>query len=344
MLIKLIALQPFTPCLPIRGGKLKSSKHFSSSNPQLPFLCSSISSYLNHNNHNSSSNSINNSEIWRVASPNNFNLYSSSISSLNATPIKSRYSMNCKTDIRAVSEERPPAYHRPQHLQQQQQPPNNLKKISSNYDNVYNSNPNSPLLLRKNAQQKFWISKSPSNSPPPPHPGSMAQRTYKQYNTIANKPAEKPTIIYDRRLNKSFETANGLMCENHNSPSSNQKNNLKALFRRSSTPQLNSTDLMMDENPRNSVNSTWCCGNFVLKQWKKMNQYWWHIKLKRNWLWCMRNYRFLKKNIIWFFYRFLANFFLEENENFSGFLGFFWGEQVEFLFYDWEERIFGWRF
>jgi hypothetical protein len=266
IVIKLIALQPFTPCLPIRGGKLKSSKHFSSSNPQLPFLCSSISSYLNHN-HNNSANSINNSEIWRVASPNNFNLYSSSISSLNATPAKTRSSMNCKTDIRAVSEERPPAY-RPQHLHQQ--PPSNLKKISSNYDNVYNSNPNSPLLLRKNAQQKFWT-KSPSNSPPPPHPVLLAQRNYKQYNTIANKPAEKPTIIYDRRLNKSFETANGLMCENHNT--SNSKSNLKALFRRSSTPQLNSTDLMAEENPRNSVNSTWCCGNFVLKQWKKMNQY-----------------------------------------------------------------------
>lgn len=206
-------------------------------------------------------------------------MYSTSVSSLNATPIKSRYSMNPKCDGRAVSEERPPMYNKPAAM--------GLKKNPSNYDNVYNSSPNSPLLLRKNAQQKFW-SKSPSQSPPPMHPSSIAQRNYKQYNTIANKPKEKTSFLYDRRLNKSFETANGLMCENHNN-NNIVKNSMKASFRRSSTPQLNSTEqtfTRLDEpNTRNSVTSSWCCGNFVLKQWKKMNQYWWCFKFKRKRMW-----------------------------------------------------------
>lgn len=91
---------------------MKTSKAFSSSNPQLPFTCGSFSAYLPHSN--ISANSINASHIWREATPNNFNLYSASISSLNSS-LRSRNSMmdcygagrmsNWRT--RAASEERP---------------------------------------------------------------------------------------------------------------------------------------------------------------------------------------------------------------------------------------------
>lgn len=79
------ALQQWTPCLPIRGGKLKASKPFSTSNPQLPFICGGGSSSNNYAGPpNQSLNSLNSSYIWREATPNNFNLYSSSIPSLNS--------------------------------------------------------------------------------------------------------------------------------------------------------------------------------------------------------------------------------------------------------------------
>lgn len=257
-------MQPFTPCLPIRGGKLQSSKHFSSSNPQLPYVCSSLSSYINHQHQhaNSSSPSINSSVIWREVCPNNFNLYASSISSLSSSPYKSRFSATGKNDLRAASEERPPTYKAQPAVDNNTKFCGNLKKMSSNYDNHLSSGTNSPVVSRKTAQHKFW-SKSQSST--------TQQVKQKQYNTIAANSRETSSFLYDRRLNKSFETANGLSDENLRCQ--NEKAMKNSIFRRSSTPQLHS--IYYDGNARDSVTSSWCCGNFVLKQWKKMNQHYW---------------------------------------------------------------------
>jgi len=106
-------------------------------------------------------------------------------------------------------------------------------KFKKNSSNDASSN--SPLLLRSN---KLW-NKSASQQ--------------KQFNAIAAR--DKSPFLYDRRVNKSFEAT----MEDYN----NEKSGKNSLLRRSSTPQL---------NHRDSVSSSWCCGNFVMKQWKKMNQ------------------------------------------------------------------------
>ena len=254
-------MQPFTPCLPIRGGKLQSSKHFSSSNPQLPYICSSLTSYINHQHQhaNSSSPSINSSVVWREACPNNFNMYASSISSLSSSPYKSRYSMG-KHDFRATSEERPPTYKAQPPVDNNTKYCGNLKKLSSNYDIHLGARPHSPLIIRKSGPHKFW-GKSQLLTP--------QQTKQKQFNTITANSRETSPFLYDRQLNKSFETANGLLEDNIKCQ--NEKGCKNSIFRRSSTPQLHS--LYNDGNARDSVSSTWCCGNFVLKQWKKMNQH-----------------------------------------------------------------------
>lgn len=276
-------MQPFTPCLPIRDGKLQTSKNFSSSNPQLPYICSSYSSpYMNntphhhhHHNHasNSSTPSINSSVIWREACPNSFNLYASSISSLSSSPYKSRYSSS-RAEIRAASEERASQPPSSLVLKTQKAPSldnnssrlyANVKKQMSNYDNHFNSSSasNSPLVTRKSTGAKFWQGKIQATP-------SM-QMKQKAFNTIGSSSREKSSFLYDRRLNKSFETANGLMMDESPTRCQNEKSIKNSLFRRSSTPQLHS--MYYDGNSRDSVNSSWCCGNFVLKQWKKMNQY-----------------------------------------------------------------------
>lgn len=239
---------------------MQSSKPFSSSNPQLPYICSTLSSYINHQHQhhaNSSSPSINSSMIWREVCPNNLNLYASSISSLSSSPYKSRYS-TAKNEFRAASEERPPTYKAQPPVDNNTRFCGNLKKMSSNYDNYLNSGNNSPSVVRK-SQHKFW---SKSQSPTP------QQVKQKQFNTIAANSRETSPFLYDRRLNKSFETANGLLEDN--TKCQNEKGMKNSIFRRSSTPQLHS--LYYEGNARDSVTSSWCCGNFVLKQWKKMNQ------------------------------------------------------------------------
>lgn len=142
----------------------------------------------------------------------------------------------------------------------------NLKKLSSNYDNYMNSPSHSPNIPRKSTtSNKFW-SKSPTS------------HRQKQFNTIAAVDSrETSPFLYDRRLNKSFETANGFMDEKEEKFPHIQGNK-SAIFRRSSTPQLHNIhyDGNADgghDNGRDSMNSTWCCGNFVVKQWKKMNQH-----------------------------------------------------------------------
>ncbi|XP_075153626.1 rho-type guanine nucleotide exchange factor isoform X3 [Haematobia irritans] len=225
------ALQPWTPCLPIRGGKLKTSKHFSTSNPHLPFLCNTGVQFpgaTNVTNKQSSTNSLNSSYIWREASPNNFNLYSSSISSLNASLGGAagsgpgyRYSLSGSgsgtaipsgsgggggagiampshsnsssigLDYRALSEERAT-----------RKSLNRLKSgFGSGYDNIFMT----PLLPRKNKGSPKII-KSNYNSPQKLPPArNRSEDRQSSSSSISKNPPNHPGL-YDRRLNRSFET------------------------------------------------------------------------------------------------------------------------------------------
>lgn len=137
-----------------------------------------------------------------------------------------------------------------------------MKNLSS-YDNNNSASVNSPLLARKSTGVKFWQGKIHSNS---------SSSSCRAFNTIhASSSREKSPFLYDRRLNKSFETANELIDENERKYQS-EKGLKNSLFRRSSTPQLHNIYGIDESHSRDSVHSSWCCGNFVLKQWKKMNQ------------------------------------------------------------------------
>lgn len=246
-----LALQPFTPVLPIRGGKLKATKPFSSSNPQLPFTCVPSSNSIN-----SSKNSIfGSSVIWREASPNNFHIYSASISSLN-TSYRSRNSiMDCYNTAtgtktywrnRAASEERPTT----------------IKAFETN-----NTSAGTPLLGRKVKQVK--IKKFSTNLQ------AMNQVHQQQPLTDAHPG------LYDRKLNRSFEKpetgfvrkVDGAYPEDYYVGTSagsrpNINNNSSSPLRRS-TPHL-AADEYLDPDFRNSIApASWCCG--VMKQLRKMN-------------------------------------------------------------------------
>lgn len=238
--LRSIALQPWTPCLPIRGGKLKSSKMVSTSNPQLPFICTST---------NNSSSSLNSSYIWREASPNNFNMYSASVSSLNTSY---RYSLSGagKQEWRAASEEKRTT---------RSGIPKYDYKPGSNYDNIYvnSSTVNTPLLTTVKHKTKIWKSNQTQRKP------SFQQ--LQQQDTEQ----QQQQLLYDRRLNRSFEAPQGYV------------KSIKNSQLRRSTPHLAGSDEMMSTTTqttnhpisRNSTTSSWCCGNFVLKQWRKVNNY-----------------------------------------------------------------------
>lgn len=227
-------LQPWTPCLPIRGGKLKTSKYFSSSNPQLPFVCSSssfVSSCNNHSNNNRTnlSSSLNSSYIWREATPNSFNMYSASVSSLNTAH---RYSLGTNTgspEWRPMSEEK--MANRKMFLSQLKQ-----KANFSSYENPAFS----PLLAtRKNKQAQALMKSSANNDGSP------------RKNSIGN--------LYNLKLNRSFEA-----------PSSYD---VKTGPLRRSTPHLAADIDNKRDNSSNRHSATWCCGQFVLKQWRKIHNY-----------------------------------------------------------------------
>ncbi|XP_061398358.1 serine-rich adhesin for platelets-like [Musca vetustissima] len=323
------ALQPWTPCLPIRGGKLKTSKHFSTSNPHLPFLCNtgvqfpggsaggSAAGNVPHRQ-NSSTSSLNSSFIWREASPNNFNLYSSSISSLNVAsavgvgPQNSatggyRYSLtnsgsgsampgmsggsgtgggsgpsSMGLDYRALSEERAT-----------RKSLNRLKSgFGSGYDNIFMT----PLLPRKNKGSPKIVKsnyQSPQRLPPPPVRNRSEDR---QSSTSINKSMPNHPGLYDRRLNRSFETAGTSHRYAGYGGGYMMGYGLKSTSLRRSTPQLpNDGDVERagssgaaagsgiyptdpctgngDGDSSQGQSGNWCCGNFVMKQWRKINNY-----------------------------------------------------------------------
>ncbi|XP_041631513.1 rho guanine nucleotide exchange factor 7 isoform X3 [Drosophila kikkawai] len=290
------ALQPWTPCLPIRGGKLKTSKTFSTSNPQLPFIANAAgtSPYLNQQQQQQqqhlhqppqgrqqSAGSLNSSFIWREASPNNFNLYSSSVSSsLNATPAQ-RYSLSgagggspsIKDYQRALSEERATR--------------KSLNRLKSGFGSGYDNVCTSPLLPRKNkptpklvATQQQSYQRSPGNN--------QATTTIVKPN-----PGGHPGL-YDRRLNRSFETSTSHRYAGYGAGYlMNCGGALRTSTLQRSTPQLAggersddsdverelirgngagpSANLELNADGSKRQSGSWCCGNFVMKQWRKIN-------------------------------------------------------------------------
>lgn len=209
---------------------MKTSRYHSTSNPQLPFICSSTS-FVN-NQKNTSSGSLNSSYIWREASPNNFNMYSTSVSSLNTSY---RYSLGpntCSPEWRSHDEK----------LQNKRSFMSQFPKCktSSNYENVSYMAPLLPARKNKNPNIKIVKNSDSMHSPRCGFGGGL----------------------YDRRVNRSFESA--------------QQEQRKTGPLRRSTPHLAGRD---DIRPQETAGSssrhsaTWCCGNFVLKQWRKMNNF-----------------------------------------------------------------------
>lgn len=133
----------------------------------------------------------------------------------------------------------------------------NLKyKTASNYDNLYYQNSSScitPLLTRKKfgSPNKIWRTSS----------SQTTTSSNSKNNTSDNH--QLPHTLYDRRLNRSFEAPQGLHIAS------------KINVTRRSTPHLSSDDinegLHQTSNSRSSSTTSWCCGNFMTKQWKKVH-------------------------------------------------------------------------
>lgn len=265
-------LQPWTPCLPIRGGKLRTSKNYSTSNPQLSFSSCGSTSFL-HNNRtaNTSNNSLNSSYIWREASPNNFNLYSTSVSSLNAPgalhsslpPSASsspyRYSIGSTqrpNDCRSVSEEK--------------STPRKSNKFKASATataaaTVYENVCTAPLLPQRKQKYAIKIVKSGQDNV------NVGRRLSTEFD-LSDDPM--PYGLYDRRRNRSFESGGGV--------TGNDFTNRNNVNLRRSTPHLATDDLYANVDPiamkSDRHSNTWCCGNFM-KQWKKVHQYDWIVSM-----------------------------------------------------------------
>lgn len=255
-------LQPWTPCLPIRGGKLRTSKNYSTSNPQLSFSSCASTSFLHANRTaNTSNNSLNSSYIWREASPNNFNLYSTSVSSLNAPgaalhsslpPSASgspyRYSLGSaqrSADWRSLSEEKGT-------------PRKANRYTGAGTATVYENACTAPLLPQRKHKYAIKIVKSSQENV------NVGRRLSTECD-ISDDPM--PYGLYDRRRNRSFESGGVAGAEF----SGRGNGNL-----RRSTPHLATDDPYVtvdrDALKSNRHSNTWCCGNFM-KQWKKVHQY-----------------------------------------------------------------------
>lgn len=340
-----LALQPWTPCLPIRDGKLQTSKTFSTSNPQLPHLCSTGVPFPGNSGaikQQNSTNSLNSSYIWREASPNNFNLYSSSVSSLNATTTGLsgsvnaggyRYSLSSATSNAGSGPSSLPIYERA--LSEERATRKSLNRMKSGFGSGYDNIFMTPLLPRKNKPSPKLVKNSyqTHQRSPPPSSTSLRNRsdserldltplTITEQEPIPQRQLQKQQRppapgLYDRRLNRSFETTvshryagygGGYIMSGYG-PSTSYK---MAPLRRS-TPQLAGGEEMVDKGRdsddvddgargcsaallRNGSSvgncaagdheastsadgdsqrhsGSWCCGNFVMKQWRKMNNY-----------------------------------------------------------------------
>ncbi|XP_054741422.1 rho guanine nucleotide exchange factor 7 isoform X1 [Anastrepha obliqua] len=228
------ALQPWTPCLPIRGGKLQTSKTFSTSNPQLPHLCQTGAPFPGSSgatNQQNSTNSLNSSYIWREASPNNFNLYSSSVSSLNAATtgvaggvnaVGYRYSLS-GSSTGGAGPSSLPIYERA--LSEERATRKSLNRLKSGFGSGYDNIFMTPLLPRKNKPSPKLVKNSSyqAHQRSPPSATITARNrsdserldatplTITEQEPSSQRQSQKQQRppapgLYDRRLNRSFET------------------------------------------------------------------------------------------------------------------------------------------
>ncbi|XP_055371101.1 uncharacterized protein LOC129605372 isoform X3 [Condylostylus longicornis] len=198
------------------------------------------------------------------------------------------YSRRISDFNRSASEERHPQASQHQHHLQYLQPQTHQQrknfmnayrfKTGSGYDNIFMT----PLLPRKNKQSKGIKSsyQTHQRTPPPPTPplslsrkNSLENRLPPVASTSSIGAVPAPGLhpgLYDRRLNRSFEAPQGY---------------LKTSSLRRSTPHLPGEDECMPtsiignnnhshEHDRDSRHSAiQCCGNFVMKQWRKINHH-----------------------------------------------------------------------
>ncbi|XP_053959279.1 LOW QUALITY PROTEIN: uncharacterized protein LOC128863897 [Anastrepha ludens] len=272
------ALQPWTPCLPIRGGKLQTSKTFSTSNPQLPHLCQTGAPFPGSSsatNQQNSTNSLNSSYIWREASPNNFNLYSSSVSSLNAATtgvaggvnaVGYRYSLS-GSSTGGAGPSSLPIYERA--LSEERATRKSLNRLKSGFGSGYDNIFMTPLLPRKNKPSPKLVKNSSyqAHQRSPPSTTITARNrsdserldatplTITEQEPSSQRQSQKQQRppapgLYDRRLNRSFETTvshryagygGGYMMSGYG-----QAAGYKMTPMRRSTPQLAGGDVVND--------------------------------------------------------------------------------------------------
>lgn len=290
---------------------------------------------------NHSSGSLNSSFIWREANPNNFNVYSASVASLNSA--YSRYSPQMPPHQQ--HQQQPPHYHH--HQQQQYQPyqaathvadsptlPHSTantprktslyhqlkQKTASNYEAMHltpllpvrSSRHNKPTIVAGapgSAGTKMWrqtsmaqpstvaTASSSSTSSAAAMGGNQPHQPRQRSDSPTPEPSSSAALfcgagpttpllvghhfvrvggLYDRRVNRSFEAP--------------PPPELKLGPLRRSTPHLAADDVMAGgggggaktgaagggaaaDGSTARHSATWCCGNFVLKQWRKMHNY-----------------------------------------------------------------------
>lgn len=206
---------------------------------------------------NTSSSSLNSSYIWREASPTNCNLYSASVSSLNSAY---RHSLGHNTgspEWRPIPEDKAIWSNKKAFMSQLK----NKSTNTTNNENLYMT-PLLPIRKHKQSQHiKVW-NKSATCTQSGSGTVVVGNRVRSDSPTappVAIATGSRCTFdgLYDRRINRSFEAP----------PTPEHK---VGPLRRS-TPHLVSDDMQTDSASRHSA--TWCCGNFVLKQWRKINNY-----------------------------------------------------------------------
>lgn len=203
---------------------------------------------------NTSSGSLNSSYIWREASPTNCNLYSASVSSLNTAY---RYSLGHHNtgspEWRPMAEDKTIWSNKKTFMAHLK----NKSTTATNNENMYMT-PLLPVRKHKQSQHiKVW-NKSTAGSGGTVVVGNRVRSDSPTVPPVAAASRCSFDGLYDRRTNRSFEAP----------PTPDHK---VGPLRRS-TPHLVSDDMhASDSASRHSA--TWCCGNFVLKQWRKINNY-----------------------------------------------------------------------
>lgn len=140
-------------------------------------------------------------------------------------------------------------------------------KTPSQYENVAMA----PLLPGRKNKPPVKITKTASIEGRRRYSRSTSRERYDGQRTTSSTPNDA-IGLYDRRINRSFETPPREPPHTHGTPTL-----------RRSTPHLVSDDIYQhgdniggsgSENTTMGRNSaTWCCGKFMSKQWKKLNNY-----------------------------------------------------------------------